>query len=366
MNAEDPVVCPICSEKINPRFINAHIDSGCKKETSGFFEAPSATAPAQFNRTPQTASFSNFFQNVSTPGPGPAQNEHGPQTRQIASTQHLGQKPSQTNPPTSEDDLGSQPTRIPREDEVPIIRKATVLPSSSAPLTGLKRSNDDANGEDTHTRFPLTSPNPPSKRTKSTIAKNPLDKAAPLADRMRPRTLSEVYGQPLVAPGGLLHSLVTTSSSIPSMILWGGPGTGKTTIARLIARTANTRFVEINSTSTGVGECKKLFQEARNELGLTGRKTIIFCDEIHRFTKAQQDVFLAPVEAGVITLIGATTENPSFKVINALLSRCQTFTLKPLKEEDIARILQRALTIELEDEQGVLRATSCFRTIPRW
>ncbi|KAL1305272.1 hypothetical protein AAFC00_002181 [Neodothiora populina] len=130
------------------------------------------------------------------------------------------------------------------------------------------------------------------------------------------------------------------------MILWGGPGTGKTTIARLIAQTAGTRFVEINSTSTGVAECKKLFQEAKNELSLTGRKTIIFCDEIHRFSKSQQDVFLAPVESGAITLIGATTENPSFKVVNALLSRCRTFTLAKLTDEDVFAILRRALQQE--------------------
>jgi putative ATPase len=131
------------------------------------------------------------------------------------------------------------------------------------------------------------------------------------------------------------------------MILWGGPGTGKTTIARLIAQTAGTRFVEINSTSSGVAECKKLFGEAKNELSLTGRKTIIFCDEIHRFSKSQQDVFLGPVEAGQITLIGATTENPSFKVVNALLSRCRTFTLAKLTDEDVFGILKRALVREV-------------------
>jgi putative ATPase len=133
------------------------------------------------------------------------------------------------------------------------------------------------------------------------------------------------------------------------MILWGGPGTGKTTIARLIAQTAGCRFVEINSTSSGVGECKRLFDEAKNEARLTGRKTIIFCDEIHRFSKSQQDVFLAPVEAGQVTLIGATTENPSFKVVNALLSRCRTFTLAKLEDTDIFEILKRALFREIPE-----------------
>ena len=162
---------------------------------------------------------------------------------------------------------------------------------------------------------------------------------------MRPRTLDEVCGQDLVGPTGVLRGLIE-SDRVPSMILWGGPGTGKTTIARVVANMVGSRFIEINSTSSGVAECKKIFAEAKAELGLTGRKTIIFCDEIHRFSKSQQDVFLGPVEAGTVTLIGATTENPSFKVQNALLSRCRTFTLSKLTEGDIVAILQRALEVE--------------------
>lgn len=130
------------------------------------------------------------------------------------------------------------------------------------------------------------------------------------------------------------------------MVLWGGTGTGKTTIARVIANVVGSRFVEINSTSSGVAECKKLFGEAKTELGLTGRKTIIFCDEIHRFSKSQQDVFLGPVESGQITLIGATTENPSFKVQDALLSRCRTFTLQKLTDSHVCDIMNRALKEE--------------------
>lgn len=162
---------------------------------------------------------------------------------------------------------------------------------------------------------------------------------------MRPRTLDHVYGQELVGPNGVLRGLIE-ADRVPSMILWGGAGTGKTTIARVIANMVGSRFLEINSTSSGVAECKKIFSEARAELGLTGRKTILFCDEIHRFSKSQQDVFLGPVESGQVTLIGATTENPSFKVQDALLSRCRTFTLKQLTDEDITTILQRALEVE--------------------
>ena len=162
---------------------------------------------------------------------------------------------------------------------------------------------------------------------------------------MRPRTLDDIHGQELVSSDGVLRGLIETDR-VPSMILWGGAGTGKTTIARLVAHIVGSRFVEINSTSSGVGDVKKIFAEARSELGLTGRKTILFCDEIHRFTKAQQDVFLGPVESGQITLIGATTENPSFKVQTALLSRCRTFTLQKLTDKDISHILKHALKVE--------------------
>lgn len=182
---------------------------------------------------------------------------------------------------------------------------------------------------------------PQTKRPKV----NAFHRAAPLAERMRPKTLNEVCGQELVGPSGVLRGLIE-QDRVPSMILWGSAGTGKTTIARVIASMVGSRFVEINSTSTGVAECKKIFGEARSELGLTGRKTIIFCDEIHRFSKSQQDVFLGPVESGQVTLIGATTENPSFKVQNALLSRCRTFTLAKLTDEAVTSILQRALVVE--------------------
>lgn len=128
----------------------------------------------------------------------------------------------------------------------------------------------------------------PAKRLKLSTA---LQNVAPLAERMRPQKLDDIYGQELVGPDGLLRGLIE-AGRVPSMILWGGAGTGKTTIARAIANEAGSRFVEISSTSSGVGECKKIFAEARLELGLSGRKTIIFCDEIHRFSKSQQEVFL--------------------------------------------------------------------------
>jgi putative ATPase len=169
-----------------------------------------------------------------------------------------------------------------------------------------------------------------------------VEEAMPLAERMRPTSLDDVCGQALVGPGGLLRGMVE-EGRLPSMVLWGRPGTGKTTIARLIANTSGAKFVEINSTSTKLEEVRAIFNAAHRDLQLTGRKTIVFCDELHRFSKTQQDAFLGPVESGTITLIAATTENPSFKVISALLSRCRTFTLDDLAEPDLVRILQRAV-----------------------
>jgi putative ATPase len=172
----------------------------------------------------------------------------------------------------------------------------------------------------------------------------PLQSTVPLAERMRPQSLDDIAGQPIIAQGGVLRTLISTGS-LPSLLLWGGPGTGKTTIARLLASHMHARFVEINSANAGVNDCKKIFSDAKNEAGLTGRRTVLFCDEIHRFSRAQQDVFLAPVEAGTVTLIAATTENPSFKVLGSLLSRCRVFTLEVLSKEAITEILKRAITL---------------------
>jgi putative ATPase len=180
-----------------------------------------------------------------------------------------------------------------------------------------------------------------------------VQKAAPLAERMRPQSLDDVCGQDLVGPNGVIRGLIE-QNRVPSMILWGAPGTGKTTIGRIVAHMVGARFVEINSSSSGVAECKKIFHDAVHELALTGRRTILFCDEIHRFSKAQQDVFLAPVEAGQVTLIAATTENPSFRLVNALLSRCRTYTLAKLTEENILTIMNRAIAYEVSGTRPAL------------
>jgi putative ATPase len=287
------VDCPICGKSVNEADINLHLDSDCQDHIE--------TAPSLVqSNNGKVQQVSSFFR--------------PPSAKKIIT-------------PKSE-------------------KESSSLVSTSPDQSHRKRRLTDQPAEDSKPRsnsgFDSSFEEPPTKRIKHPSA---LQRAAPLAERVRPQTLDDVYGQDLVGPNGVLRGLIE-ADRVPSMILWGGAGTGKTTIARVIANIAGSRFVEINSTSSGVAECKKIFAEGKAELSLTGRKTIIFCDEIHRFSKSQQDVFLGPVESGQITLIGATTENPSFKVQTALLSRCRTFTLKQLTDDDITIILQRALELE--------------------
>lgn len=173
--------------------------------------------------------------------------------------------------------------------------------------------------------------------------KQRLKKEAPLAARMRPESFDQFVGQEhLLSPGKALRQAIE-ADKIPSIILWGPPGSGKTTLAWLIAHLTHSHFSAISAVSAGVAEMRQIIREAEERLSQQGKRTIIFIDEIHRFNKAQQDAILPFVENGTITLIGATTENPSFEVISPLLSRCRVFSLRALTEEEIKAIVQRAL-----------------------
>lgn len=303
------VSCPICEKPVREADINRHIDSNCE----ALIEDPVPAATLINGTQTKSLKAAAFFT---------------PAAKRSVSFKDESLKASPS--PVVNGFSSTQPT--------PSLKP----PFSTAPppVNGVKRS---AEQQEEHSTSPDEqhdiSPKPTKKRKNNSHA--------PLAERMRPQSLDEVAGQELVGSNGILRNLIL-SDRIPSMVLWGGPGTGKTTIARLIAQTAGARFVEINSTSSGVAECKKIFAEARNELALTGRKTILFCDEIHRFSKSQQDVFLGPVESGTVTLVGATTENPSFKVISALLSRCRVFTLAKLGSGEVMSILRRVLEREVE------------------
>src|SRR2546421_10085713 len=165
----------------------------------------------------------------------------------------------------------------------------------------------------------------------------------PLAARMRPRTLDEILGQEHLLRSGRVLRRSIEEDRIPSMILWGPPGSGKTTLAEVIARLTHAHFVTLSAVSAGVADLRKVVEDAKKLKQFSGQRTILFIDEIHRFNKAQQDAVLPHVERGVVTLIGATTENPSFEVNSALLSRSRTFVLKSLTEEQIVIILGRAL-----------------------
>lgn len=180
---------------------------------------------------------------------------------------------------------------------------------------------------------------------------------APLAERLRPQTLSQLVGQQhLTGKGSILRTAIE-HGKVPSMILWGPPGTGKTTIANIIANSLQADFYTLSAISSGVKEIREIIQEAGSK-----KQAILFIDEIHRFNKGQQDALLGAVEKGIITLIGATTENPSFEVNSALLSRCQVYVLKPLTEKELAQLLESALVNdeELKKRHILLKETEAL------
>ncbi len=196
----------------------------------------------------------------------------------------------------------------------------------------------------------------------------PAKKSAPLADRMRPQSLEEFVGQSHLLGEGKILRIALAQGEVPSLIFWGPPGTGKTSLAMLVAGHVRAAFVPFSAVTSGIKEIKEVIAEADRRLRGAGQRTVLFVDEIHRFNKAQQDAFLPHVERGTITLIGATTENPSFEVIAPLLSRAKVLVLQPLSESEVGTILERALT---DTERGLGRArvreaSEALEAIARW
>ena len=184
----------------------------------------------------------------------------------------------------------------------------------------------------------------------------------PLAERMRPRTLDEYVGQRhLVGPGAVLRNMIDTGH-ISSFILWGPPGVGKTTLAQIVASMLQVPFYTLSAVTSGVKDVRDVIERAKNGRFFNTASPILFIDEIHRFSKSQQDSLLGAVERGVVTLIGATTENPSFEIIRPLLSRCQLYVLKPLEKDDLQSLLHRAVTedVELSKRQITLKQTDAL------
>ena len=187
------------------------------------------------------------------------------------------------------------------------------------------------------------------------MRENTMEKESPLASRLRPRTLDEVVGQQhIIGKDKLLYRAIK-ADKLGSVIFYGPPGTGKTTLAKVIANTTQADFKQINATVAGKKDMEEVVTEAKNNMGMYGRRTILFVDEIHRFNKGQQDYLLPFVEDGTLTLIGATTENPYFEVNKALVSRSIVFELRQLEDRDIKRLLERALTDE-KNGMGIYHA----------
>ncbi|SPC62872.1 related to MGS1 - Maintenance of Genome Stability 1 [Ustilago sp. UG-2017b] len=215
---------------------------------------------------------------------------------------------------------------------------------------GLSDTISSNNGDGNSTSGSSTQPFPSTSSSR-------IDAAKPFAERMRPQTLSEYVGQSDVVNGPL--KMLLAQGRIPSMILWGPPRTGKTTLARLVVKSASSssssdppphRFVEISATNSGTADVKKIMDQALHRLSLTGQPTVLFIDEIQRFTRAQQDVFLPAVEKGHIVLVGATTENPSFRLQSALISRMRVFVLTKLSVDECCQVLRNALTRIQQEE----------------
>lgn len=310
----DLIDCPVCGISVRLNAINAHLDADC---SSADVQSPPGS--------------------ISVLADGNTDQKHGDKANDTVSAASSFFSPTQTR-------LQSRKTG--GKQEILETPEKSDNGANSAKKRKIAESTSQQNRASSPkaTRFETATNDRSSALPRGKEARQ---QAAPLAERVRPTTLDDFIGQEeLVGRSGLLRGLIE-AGRVPSLILWGSSGTGKTTLARIIAKTSGEGFVfrELSATTNNIADCKNVFVEATNLLSLTGKRTIVFLDEIHRFTKSQQDIFLPYVEAGNITLIGATTENPSFRINNALISRCRVFVLAKLTIENVRDVLQRALTL---------------------
>ncbi|KAJ2479916.1 DNA-dependent ATPase mgs1 [Coemansia sp. RSA 2131] len=292
------VNCPVCNKAVPEWFMSDHLDREC----SGMLEGDSTGAASPATQAPPKRAAE--MQSPVTQRKKPAFLFNSPKKTQLA------------------------PSALPEYDITQ--QQKGAAPSPLISMASRQSSNMD-NADELEAE----------KRLQNT--------RLPLAERLRPVSLDQFVGQKkLVGPQGILRALIE-SDQIPSMIFWSSPGLGKTTLARIIARRSSCAFKELSAVTQNLADVKKVIDEAGNLIRLTGKRTILFLDEIHRFNKAQQDVFLPHLERGQVILIGATTENPSFRLNGALLSRCRVFQLDALSASEIAFIASHAYALKRKD-----------------